>query len=76
MHASHQARLLKAGFTIYYGCMDAIHGLIINRKTAKNHHWTIYQKGFKSKAELKRRLAELDKKNDWIDLYDTKNTLK
>lgn len=76
MHASHQARLLEAGFTIYYGGNDGARGLVIKVKTKRNHNWTIHEKGFKSKAELKRRLIELDQKKDWVDLYDSKNSLK
>ena len=76
MHGSHQLKLLKAGFTIYYGCNDAQSGLVIRIKTCANSNWHTFEKGFKSKAELKRRLAELDAKKEWIDLYDTKNNIK
>lgn len=76
MHQSHQNKLLSAGFTLYFGCFDSAQGLVIKKKTFAKTNWHTHEKDFKSKAELKRRLVELDKKKEWIDLYDTKNTLR
>lgn len=74
MHASHQKKLLNAGFTIYSGDIYGAHAPRIKVKTPADHNWKTFEKDFKSKAELKRRLDELDKKPMWIDLYDTKNS--
>ena len=74
MHSSHQAKLLKAGYTIYTGTTSP-QGLVIKAKTLDNSNWHTIEKGFLSKAQLKKRLFELDKKPTWIDLYDSKNNL-
>jgi hypothetical protein len=75
MHASHQEKLLNAGFTIYMGTTVGAGNLIIKAKTPANHNWHTIEKNFASKAELKRRLHELDKMPKLIDLNDSKNTL-
>ena len=76
MHSSHQIKLLNAGFTIYFGENNPKSGPVIKAKTYDNHNWHIIERGFKSIAELKRRLVEIDKRKEWIDLYDTKNNVK
>lgn len=74
MHASHQLKIINAGFTIYRG-MKVDNSFFIKVKTKSNHNWHNLEKDFPSAAALKRRLHELDKKPMWIDLNDTKNTI-
>jgi hypothetical protein len=66
---------MNKGFKFYFGTIR--NGKpVIQIKTKDSPNWHILEKDFKSVAECKRRLAELDKLQDWIDLYDTKNGLK
>lgn len=46
----------------------------IKVKTRENHNWHIFEKGFATKVELRKRLNELDKLTDHIDLFDSKNS--
>jgi hypothetical protein len=73
MHASHQAKLLNAGFTIYSGTTVGDGKLAIKAKTPDNHNWHTIEKNFATKVALKKRLHELDTMPKMIDLYDTKN---
>jgi len=74
MHSTHQAKLLNVGYTIYTGTTTT-NGLVIKAKTPDNHNWHTIEAGFKNKSQLKKRLFDLDKKSNWIDLYDSKNTI-
>lgn len=51
-----QLKVIKAGFTIIRSCQ---HNLHIKMKNKNNLHWVVLYNGFKTKAALKRKMAEL-----------------
>jgi hypothetical protein len=56
MTAKDQLKVLRAGFTII---REDIQNLKIKHKIKDLTNWTTYESGFKSKAELRRRMDEL-----------------
>jgi hypothetical protein len=53
LHSRDVQKILRAGFTII---REDEWNLKINRKTADQQEWHTWEKGFKSKAELRRRM--------------------
>lgn len=56
LHTRDILKLLKAGFTVIRADNE---NLKIKHKTKNVIDWTTYESGFKSKAELRRRMDEL-----------------
>lgn len=56
MTAKDQLKLIVAGFTII---RSDEHNLLIKFKDKHHSNWNILSQGFKSKAELKRKIDEL-----------------
>ena len=73
--ATELQKLLNAGFKVIEGKQYSISGLSIWAKTNVKREWHLLEKGFASKAALKRRVRELMKDPLTIDLYDTYHRL-
>lgn len=56
LHSRDVLKIIKAGFTILRADNE---NLKIKHKTKNVHDWTTYESGFKSKAELRRRMDDL-----------------
>ena len=79
MNSTDQEKLFNAGFSIIYGttAFASKTGLMIVGKTPDNHNLHVIEDGFKSKAQLKRRLKHIQEHEPMmVDLYDSKNNLR
>ena len=79
MNQTDQKKLFDAGFSIMYGttAFASKIGLMIVGKTPEKQNLHVIEEGFKSKAELQRRLKYIaDHEPKMVDLYDTKNNLR
>lgn len=75
MNATELQKLMKAGFTVItVRSANNLH--TIWQKTPQNHEWHLLEKvAYTSKASLKRRLVELLKDQNIIDLHDSLHSL-
>ncbi|HVZ95896.1 MAG TPA: hypothetical protein VG847_03415 [Chitinophagaceae bacterium] len=69
MNATDQGKLVRAGFTIIRaeGLLDEGKYLRIKYKGSGSHEWKTLEKGFFSKASLKRRIQQLLKDEKTIE---------